>query len=273
MSSGCVIGAPGSTRQQPTRSSSYLPCATCLADTAERRCSKQVVVAPGPVLVPNPTARGPLLGLLLQKMLTAVHELLQSDARLLELKLHAQVGVSGAPHARGCHTRTSLVGLSITKLFMLHAQARIVATRGSQGCSSEGVDLHTRNLVAGLTDSSVLRTQQKAAQQHQQPNHAPHAAAVLEVVVQHWQRLMQGRLDAAQMLLPDVPLVSAARTAEQQQVLQATGGVHPSALRCNCSYIKAPTFADPAPCASCLLHCNWPPNAWQAMMTARGGGR
>lgn len=78
-----------------------------------------------------------------------------------------------------------------------------------------------------LADSSVQHVQQKQVPSIQASSHG---AAVLGVVVQHWQQLMQERLNAAQMLLPDIPLVSEARTPQQVEELQATGMLHKPAL-------------------------------------------
>lgn len=89
------------------------------------------------------------------------------------------------------------------------AQERIIQGRGAVTAS------HTTTcdskLVAALTSSSVLKVQRQQATL-QQATRAPHAGAVLDVLLQHWQKLMQERLHAAQMLLPDIPLASAPRS-------------------------------------------------------------
>lgn len=99
----------------------------------------------------------------------------------------------------------------------------------SRGCGQgSSADLQqTRKLVYALADSSVQHVQQKQVPSIQASSHG---AAVLGVVVQHWQQLMQERLNAAQMLLPDIPLVSEASTPQQVEELQATGVLHKPAL-------------------------------------------
>jgi len=82
-------------------------------------------------------------------------------------------------------------------------------------------------LLGSLTSSSVLHVQR-------QQNSAGNAMApniVLEAVQQEWQKLMQERLHAAQLLLPDIPLVAAPRSLNELSSLEGTRG-HYSSRSC-----------------------------------------
>jgi hypothetical protein len=82
------------------------------------------------------------------------------------------------------------------------------------------------NLVSAVTSSSVLQAQHEQQLQQRSTRTGPaHARAVLDVLLQHWHTLMQERLLAAQMLLPDIPLVCAART-DEELASQHLGGVY-----------------------------------------------
>jgi hypothetical protein len=98
-------------------------------------------------------------------------------------------------------------------------QERILQGRGQQGARSSATQ--DSDLVSAVASSNVLRVQKDHT-----PNHSTsseHAASVLEVVLQHLASLMQERLLAAQMLLPDVPLVSATRTEQELEHESAAG--------------------------------------------------
>lgn len=78
-------------------------------------------------------------------------------------------------------------------------------------------------LLGSLTSSSVLHV-------HRQQSSAGNAMApniVLEAVQQEWQKLMHQRLHAAQLMLPDIPLVAAPRPLDELSSLQGTCG-HPA---------------------------------------------
>ena len=117
--------------------------------------------------------------------------------------------------------------------FVLH-QAHIIRSKGAgvAACTST-------NAVAALTSSSVLQVQhqqnlQRLAQQQADGN-ASVSSAVLEVLLRQWGRLMQERIHAAQMLLPDVPLVAAARTPDELDSMQTGGevaGINSAACAC-----------------------------------------
>lgn len=103
--------------------------------------------------------------------------------------------------------------------------------RGRKGNSSSTVQCS--QLVSAVTSSSVMHAQQK----QQMQGRSGHAIAVLKVVQQHWQTLMQERIVAAQMLLPDIPLVSEPRSLSEMEELHATGDAHNTENpTCQCAY-------------------------------------
>lgn len=94
--------------------------------------------------------------------------------------------------------------------------------RGLEGTSSS--TMQGSCMVSAVTSSSVACVQQEQQlQRHSGRAGSEHAVAVLEVVQQHWQALMQERIVAAQMLLPDIPLVSAPRSTSEMEELHAAG--------------------------------------------------
>jgi hypothetical protein len=81
------------------------------------------------------------------------------------------------------------------------------------------------DLVSALASTNVLGVQRDHKMHNR--NHGTgteHATAVLEVVLQHMTSLMQERLLAAQMLLPDIPLVSATRSQQELEHASAAAG-------------------------------------------------
>lgn len=129
-------------------------------------------------------------------------------------------------------------------------QERIVQGRGQQGARSSAVQ--DSDLVSAVASSNVLRVQRDhKLHKHDHCTGSEHATAVLEVVLQHMASLMQERLLAAQMLLPDIPLVSAVRTEQQLEHASAAG----KKSKVKLSFCVASA-------QSCMLHqlyccCDW----------------
>lgn len=75
-----------------------------------------------------------------------------------------------------------------------------------------------------MTTGSVLQVQhQQRRMASSAGDAATRASAVLQVVLQQWGTLLQERLHAIQMMLPDIPLAGPAQSQEQIDSMQAAG--------------------------------------------------
>lgn len=93
-----------------------------------------------------------------------------------------------------------------------------------RGRANSSVPAPSLNLVSAVTSNSVLQAQhEQQLKQRSRHKGLPHAGAVLDVLLQQWHSLMQERLLAAQMLLPDIPLVCAPSTDSKLASLHSGG--------------------------------------------------
>lgn len=106
----------------------------------------------------------------------------------------------------------------------------------SKGQLTHAATQHVPNspLIASVVRSTAFSVQQQLPGAHQHGSSCPAAwsakqvdgsaaAAVLNAVQQRWQTLVLERLHAAQMFLPDVPLASVPRTAQELDNLRRQG--------------------------------------------------